>query len=307
MEKILVTGGIGFIGNHLVNYLLSQGKEVIVLDKSIYKSTYYNIQSATIVEADVLSEKLLLHYLEKVDTCFHLAAIASVQACANDWIFAHENNVMGFNKLLDCISMLSHPIKLIYASSSAVYGDNPNLPLSESSHLYPCSMYAATKLTNEIYAKIMSEDYHVPCIGLRFFNVYGPGQPASSSYSGVISLFKNAINNHLPLTIYGDGKQTRDFIYIDDVIKALTLAALTPQKQSGIYNVCTGNAISIQELAELMIELSGKKGTIRHKKARTGDIYHSCGDAGLAEKELNFTAKTPLTEGLKNLLESHDD
>ncbi|QBR84474.1 NAD-dependent epimerase/dehydratase family protein [Legionella israelensis] len=303
MEKVLVTGGNGFIGNHLVNQLLSMGIKVLVLDKSIYKPTYYNIKSAEFIEGDVLSQELLHQCLQQVDTCFHLAAIASVPLCARDWMYSHENNVITFNKLLDEIKKLSHPVKLIYASSSAVYGSNKNLPLNESQMVVPDSVYGATKLANEIYAQVMQQNDNIPSIGLRIFNVYGPGQ-IGSNYSGVITLFKQNIDKNQPLIIFGDGRQTRDFIYIDDVIEAMMRAARMPYEHSGIFNICSGKAISIHELAELMMRLMNTKIPIHYENKRKGDIYHSYGDNSLAKEKLNFIAQTSLEEGLKYLLKA---
>lgn len=306
MKKALVTGGMGFIGNHLVNHLLSQHVEVIIIDKSIHKPTYCDIHGATIVEGDVLSHELLHEYLEQVDTCFHLAALSSVMACRRDWIFSHENNVLAFNGLLEELRRITHPVKLVYASSAAVYGDSKILPSSESEHVVPRSTYGADKLSNEIYAGVIDALYHIPSIGLRFFNVYGPGQLKSNPYSGVITSFKQAIDANKPLTIYGDGQQTRDFIYIKDVVNAMILAANTKDTQSGIFNVCSGVGISIADLAQMMMELTHTQLPIHWLEARADDMRHSVGSPILAEKELGFIAKTPMMNGLKSFLDEHD-
>lgn len=304
MQKALVTGGVGFIGNHLVSHLLSSGIEVIVLDKSIAKPTFRDISKAKLIEGDMLSTSLLQDCLEEVDTCFHLAALASVPLCARDWIFSHENNVLAFNGLLDAVRKLAHPVKLIYASSAAVYGDRDILPLTETSHVSPTSTYGADKLSNEIYAEALSRSFQIPSIGLRLFNVYGPGQPPGSSYSGVITLFMNAIQNNQAITIFGDGKQSRDFIYIDDIVDAFMAAAATPMDKTGIYNVCRGESITILSLAELMMQVAGNMLPIIHAEPRIGDLRHSVGDNTLATKELNFVAKTTMETGLRMLMEA---
>lgn len=301
MKKVLVTGGTGFIGNYLVRQLLSLGVEVLVIDKSIHRPTYFDISKAELIEGDVLSQGLLRQCLEQVDTCFHLAAILSFTVCARDWLFSHANNVLAFNGLLEELRRASHPVKLVYASSCAVYGDSKDLPSSESHKTSPLTSYGADKLSNEIYAQVMSNMYGINSIGLRIFNVYGPGQLESSSYAGVITFFKNAILKGQPVTIFGDGNQTRDFIYIDDVVQALLAAAKKASSQSGIYNVCTGHPTSILGLAELMMKLSGKKVPIIHQPARPGDPYHSLGDNFLAEKELGFTPLTSIEPGLASL------
>jgi UDP-glucose 4-epimerase len=298
MKKALITGGMGFIGNFLANRLLSLGIEVLILDKSIYKPTFHNIQAAQRIEGDVLSHQLLQECLSQVDTCFHLAALSSVPACTRDWIFSHENNVLAFNGLLEELRRVPHPVKLIYASSAAVYGESQHLPLSESEHVTPCSTYGADKLSNEIYAEVARRAYGIKSIGLRLFNVYGPGQLESNSYSGVITSFRKAINADEPLIIYGDGKQTRDFIYIEDVVDGLHAAALAPPDLYGIFNICGGKSISILELAKLMLTLANKKNTLSHQEPRKGDTYHSLGNPKLAEKKLNFKAKISMQKGL---------
>lgn len=298
MENVLVTGGRGFIGSHLVSHLLSLNINVLVLDKSIHKPTFCNIERAKIIEGDVLSHGLLNECLEQVDTCFHLAALSSVPVCARDWIFSHENNVLAFNGLLEELRRVSHPVKLIYSSSAAVYGDSKILPSSEFEHVSPNSTYGADKLSNEIYAEVVNRVYGIPSIGLRLFNVYGPGQLDSNPYSGVITSFKNAINKNQPIRIFGDGKQTRDFVYIKDVVEAFMAAANTPYDKAGVFNVCGGNAISIIELAELMMRLTENRVPVVYEKAREGDLYHSLGDQALAKKELNFIAKIPMESGL---------
>ncbi|HAT8371143.1 TPA: NAD-dependent epimerase/dehydratase family protein [Legionella pneumophila] len=306
MRKALVTGGMGFIGNHLVNHLLSSGIEVLVLDKSVHKPTYCDIQKATIIEGDVLSHELLHDCLESVDTCFHLAALSSVAICNRDWIFSHENNVLAFNGLLEELRRIKHPVKLVYASSAAVYGDSQHLPLSESEHILPNSTYGADKLSNEIYAEVVRKVYGIPSIGLRLFNVYGPGQLASNRYSNVITTFKEAIETEQPLTIHGDGNQIRDFIYIDDVILAFMLAAQTSIDKSGVFNVCSGHSISILELAELMMRLSMKKLPINYEPKRIGDLTHSVGNGNLAKKELSFEPSISMDEGLSRMLKEND-
>lgn len=303
MKKVLVTGGMGFIGSHLVSHLLSSGIEVLVLDKSIHKPTFCDIKRATIIEGDVLSHELLHECLEQVDTCFHLAALSSVMVCSRDWIFSHENNVLAFNGLLEELKRVNHPVKLVYASSAAVYGDSKILPSTESEHVVPRSTYGADKLSNEIYAEVVRGLYGIPSIGLRLFNVYGPGQLKSNPYSGVITSFKLAIENNEPLKIYGDGKQTRDFIYIKDIVDALVMAAKTPYEKSGIFNICRGTAISIQELAELMISLSHVKQKIIYLDPRPEDLRHSLGDPTRAKEELDFTAKIPMDTGLDLFLQ----
>lgn len=304
MKKVLVTGGMGFIGNHLVHKLLSIECEVFVVDKSIHKPIIHDVSLATIIEGDILSHELIRDLLSEVDTCFHLAALSSVGLCNRDWIFSHENNVLAFNGLLEECRHLKRPIKLVYASSSAVYGNPLSLPLCESQPTVPHSLYAADKLSNEIYAHVMYEAFGVPSIGLRLFNVYGPGQLKSNPYSGVITAFKDKIIENQAIIIFGEGSQTRDFIYIDDVVNAFLLAAATPTNTQDIVNVCSGQTLTIKALAKTMVALSHKEIPIQYAPPRTGDILHSCGDGQKAHKVLGFTPTVTLEHGLKTFIYS---
>lgn len=302
MKKVLITGGMGFIGNHLAYRLLSMGMDVMILDKSAYKPLYHKIDAAQIIEGDVLSSRLIKSCLAQVDTCFHLAALASIPLCHRDWIFSHQNNVLAFNELLESARSLDHRPKIIYASSAAVYGNSQQFPLTESSYTMPVSSYGADKLSNELYASVMQQLYGIHSVGLRFFNVYGPGQLASNPYSGVISRFKEAIFKGKPLTIFGNGQQTRDFVYIDDVVEALILSGQKNDGFSGIYNVCGGEAISIEAMANLMIKLTNHKHGIIHEPERQGDMLHSLGSPTLANKKLGFKARISMEEGLNVFL-----
>lgn len=302
MKKILVTGGMGFVGNHLVKTLLEADMEVMVLDKSIYKPTYHDIAAATIVEGDMLSRELVYQCLSEVDTCFHLAAISSVALCNRDWIFSHLNNVNTFNNLLESIKLLNRPIKLVYASSSAVYGNSLSLPLKETLTIKPTSTYGADKFTNEMYAEVMSHVHGVHSIGLRLFNIYGSGQLASNPYSGVITNFKAAISQNKPITIFGDGTQTRDFIHVEDIVRAFITAAHTDYAKTGIYNICNGIAISINELAHLLMNAMNKEVSVNHAGPRAGDLLHSLGNPHLAGEELKFFAQVDMATGINRYI-----
>lgn len=305
MTRVLVTGGMGFIGNHLVNRLLSLNHKVMVIDKSIYKPKQCKIEGAEIIEGDILSRELLYDCLQKVDVCYHLAALSSVWLCDKDWIYSHENNVLAFNGLLNELTKIDRPIKLIFASSAAVYGLGKRLPFAETEHVVPRSTYGADKLSNELYAKVMEVSHNIQSIGLRLFNVYGPGQLDDNPYSGVITSFKKSLLAKQAIKIYGDGKQTRDFIYIDDVIQALLLAMNAPENASGIYNICTGNSISISDLANIMIWLTKTNVNVEYYPERLGDLKHSTGDPRLAQKMLEFNSTINIEEGLSKFLRSY--
>lgn len=304
--KVLVTGGMGFIGNHLVKTLLDQGANVTLLDKSIYKPVYHKVDSANIIEGDMLSRGLLADILADIDICFHLAAISSIASCNKDWIFSHENNVLAFNGLLEEIKKSPKKIKLVYTSSSAVYGNPDQLPLSESMRAKPISAYGADKRSNEIYAGVFKYTHDYSSIGLRLFNVYGPGQLSNNPYSGVLSQFKRNLNTKTPMTIYGDGKHSRDFIFIADVIQAFIKAAKTSHEKHGIYNICTGRSVTIFDLAKIMQELSGKTVPIEFQPERVGDIKNSYGDNICAKEELGFQATTKLEDGIAEYLKAQE-
>lgn len=290
MKKVLVTGGMGFIGGHLVKKLLDAGMEVVIIDRAPYKPVPFDTSRVKIIETDMMSLEYLKSALEGVDVCFHLAAISSLAQCHYDWIYALKNNVLCFNNLLDILMRQFPTTKLVYASSSSVYGNCEILPLTEKSTTKPTSSYGADKLTNELYASIACQCYGYPSIGLRLFNVYGIGQPESSPYSGVITQFTYNIEQNEPLIIFGDGEQSRDFIPVEEVTDAFILAAQKKHDSAAIYNVCSGRATTINYLAEVMLDLSNKSLPVIHEKPRTGDLIHSLGSGKLAQKELRFSS-----------------
>jgi len=295
--NILVTGGCGFIGSHVVDALVARGDTVGVLDDlSSGKRENLNPE-AVLVEGSVADAALVKSLGKTFDAIIHLAAIASVQVCENEPARASRTNVDGLNAVFAAATVRGIPV--IYASSAAVYGDNTNLPLSETETPRPLGNYGYHKFENEQTAARYAG--RVPSVGLRFFNVYGPRQDPSSPYSGVISIFAAKAKAGQPLTFYGDGEQTRDFIYIGDIVR-LILASLDQAKGTAIYNGCTGRATSLKELAAAIGAAVGKALTTKHEDARVGDIRLSLGNSALAEKNLGFVATTPLAEGLKALI-----
>jgi UDP-glucose 4-epimerase len=190
--------------------------------------------------------------------------------------------------------------KVIYASSSSVYGDTPTLPKLESMIPNPLSPYAITKLTGEYYCQVFSDVFHLPTVALRYFNVYGPRQDPASEYAAVIPKFITCIMNGQPPIIYGDGEQTRDFTYIDDVIQANILAA--ESKATGVFNAAGGRRITINELADTVMKICGKKLKITYKESRPGDIKHSLADSSKAHKAFDFTLQYDIEKGLKETI-----
>ena len=299
---ILVTGGAGFIGSHLVDRLVGDGHRVTVLDNLSTGKRANLHPSAVLVEGDVADAALVQSLVARAQAVFHLAAVASVEACTKDWLNAHRTNLTGSVTVFDAAAKAGG-VPVIYASSAAVYGDNPKLPLAEDARLQPLSAYGLDKLSAERYAAIATGFHQVPTAGLRFFNVYGPRQDAASPYSGVISSFMVRARSGQPLTIFGDGAQTRDFIYVTDAVELLICAYrhLARHPEAVIINGCTGRETSLVQLADGISRVLVKPVTVTHGTARVGDIRHSLGATQHAQALLGFTARTSLADGLAQL------
>ena len=301
----LVTGGCGFIGSHLVERLLAEGHRVTVLD-DLSTGKRENIpEAAHVIEGDITTPGIFDDILPQMDGCFHLAAIASVERSQKEWLRTHQVNVSGFVALLDSLVHLRHPIPVVVASSAAVYGESEEMPLKENADCFPCSAYGADKFACELHAKVAIRNHGLPVIALRFFNVYGPRQDPHSPYSGVISIFADRMRKNLPVTVFGDGEQVRDFIYVGDVVTGLadSMNRLCQIPESGgIFNLATGNATSVNALAGVIREVTNSQSSIQHGPARPGDIRVSIGDTARSSEVLGFKAKTPLTEGLRRTL-----
>jgi len=301
MTTWLVTGGCGFIGSHLVDALRGRGDRVRVLD-DLSSGRRENIPAdVEFWQGDVADERAVAEALDGVAGCFHLAAVASVQRCTDAWVASHRANLTGTIVVLNGARSANGgmPVPVVYASSAAVYGDNETVPLKESAATVPLSAYGADKLSCEMQARIAWSAYGLPSVGLRFFNVYGPRQDPSSPYSGVIAIFADRLRRRREIDIFGDGLQTRDFIYVADVVAYLLAAMELPRIGARVLNVCTGRATSVLQLAHLMGELFGTQPTIRHRPARSGDIRRSIGDPGAVISALGFAAGTEMSEGLK--------
>ena len=309
MARYLVTGGLGFIGSHLVDALHAQGDTVRVLD-NLSTGKRANVGPATeIIEGDVADGAAVAAAMAGVDGCFHLAAIASVAASVADWVGTHRTNLTGAITVFDAARRVragGQPIPVVYASSAAVYGDNPALPLSEQAATRPLTAYGADKLGCEQHARIALHVHGVPTVGLRFFNVYGPRQDPSSPYSGVISIFADRLRRRAPIEIFGDGEQTRDFVYVGDVVAFLLRAMARPSAAGKVINVCTGQATSINALAQTIAHVLGCEAEIIHHPARAGDIRASLGDPGHAQRLLGLAAATLLPDGLARTLRAAD-
>jgi UDP-glucose 4-epimerase len=301
----LVTGGCGFIGSHLVEALLARGDRVRVLDDLSSGRHHPEIAGAEIVIGDITDTELVVRATEGVDGCFHLAAVASVQRCVEDWIAAHRINLTGTITVFDAARRAARgtPIPVVYASSAAVYGDAGQAPLSEAAPTCPISAYGADKLASEWHGRVAWSTHGVPNTGLRFFNVYGPRQDARSPYSGVIAIFADRAARRENINIFGDGGQTRDFVYVGDAVRHL-LAAMTQLRTGAqVFNVCTGRATSILDLAATIAAIAGSRAKVAHLQTRPGDIRESIGDPTLAIDALGLSAETMVRDGLRSTLE----
>lgn len=302
--RYLVTGGCGFIGSHLTARLMAGGHEVAVID-DLSTGRIENLPPrADFLRGDVRDHALLERALQRCDGIVHLAAIASVERCTREWQDSHSINIGAFVGLLEALARSDRPDRpLVYASSAAVYGDCTNLPLKESEHVLPISAYGADKLACEQHARVAARVFAMRTVGLRFFNVYGPRQDPASPYSGVISIFARRCLEGLPLTLYGDGGQTRDFVHVADVVDAVLAALAAADRSPRVVNVCTGRATTIRQLADRLCALTGQRAPVEMHPARAGDIRDSLGDPTCLRELLGIVAATPLDAGLRSVLD----
>lgn len=304
--RILVTGGGGFVGKYLVKSLLDKGNSVTIYD-NFRSSTEDNILSlkrdgATIVKGNITDFESVLKAVKDVEFLIHLAAKISVPDSIKSPELTFAVNVTGsINVLRACVKQ--NVRNIIAASSAAVYGQPKDLPLTETSPTSSISPYGESKVTMEKHLRDFSNTYGLDTIALRFFNIYGKGQ--SDTYAGVITKFMNNISDNKPLVIFGDGSNTRDFISIDDVVNSIHNAMENIKgKKGNYYNIAMGKSVSIKELAELMLSISGKKLDIKYEPPKKGDIMFSQASIDLAQKELGFNPKIKLWDGIKKLLDS---
>jgi UDP-glucose 4-epimerase len=229
-----------------------------------------------------------------------------VQKSNEEWLASHRVNAGGIIGLFEALVKAQRCIPVVFASSAAVYGDG-DIPLKESAPCAPLSAYGADKLACEGHARTASGSFGIPCIGLRFFNVYGPRQDPASPYSGVISIFAHRLKQKETLTIYGDGEQARDFIFVGDVVRGVITAMQKLENKTlnfGIFNICTGGRTSINQLADVMANVARTPSSVAHAEGRKADIRISMGDAALAARLLGFRATTSLQDGLKQTFET---
>jgi UDP-glucose 4-epimerase len=300
MALYLVTGGAGFIGSHLVEALLARGDRVRVLDDLSTGKRENLGPAAELIVGDIADAACVAGAMRGVDGCFHLAAVASVELGNRDWLGTHRTNLTGAITIFDAARRArpDRTVPVVYASSAAVYGDTPDLPLAETAATQPLSAYGADKLGCELHARVAAQVHGVRTAGCRFFNVYGPRQDPASPYSGVISIFFNRIGKGQGITIFGDGGQTRDFIYVADVVQALLKAMGQESPGSRVFNVCTGKTTTLLELAAAIGRVFGQTPAIAFADARAGDIRESLGNPAMTRDVLGFSANLSIEAGL---------
>ena len=306
LSRILVTGGAGFIGSHLVDRLLDEGFKVWVVD-NLYTGQMENLvqhrgkKGFRFVEADIRNFELVKKMVRGVDAVFHEAALVSVTRSVENPFLSNETNVAGtLNLLKACVD--ARVKRFVYASSSSVYGETETLPKHERLVTMPLSPYAVSKLAAENYVKVFHGVYGLETVCLRYFNVYGPRQKYGP-YSGVISIFINRLLEDQPPIIYGDGEQTRDFTNVQDVVEANMLALSAQNAVGEVFNVATGVATSVNKLAEIVQEIMGKTNLAPvYANPRPGDIRHSYADISKAGKILEYNPKVQLEKGLTDLV-----
>lgn len=304
MAIYLVTGGAGFIGSHLVRFLLERGDRVRVLDNfstGKEQNLAEVLASIELVRGDLSSDSDVETAVEGVDYVMHQAAIPSVPRSVEAPIESHEANATGTLRLLRAAKRAGVR-RLVYASSSSVYGASPTLPKVESMPTEPLSPYAVSKLAGELYALVFHRIYGLETVSLRYFNVFGPRQDPSSPYSGVVSRFIEAIASKTTPVIHGDGEQSRDFTYVENVVRANDAACHRAEAAGGVYNVGCAHRVSINELWKNMAELSGSSVEPRYGPPRSGDVPHSLADISRARRDLSYEPEVDLREGLKRTL-----
>lgn len=303
--NIIVTGGAGFIGSHLVDRLLAEHHEVLVID-NLSTGSRDNVNSkAQFVEMDIRSPELITLFNEfKPQYVFHEAAQTMVPISMKDPALDCDVNLIGLINVLNAC-LVAKVEKIIMPSSAAVYGDLRTLPLDETMTGHPTSFYGLTKLTTESYLRLYKENFGLPYICFRYANVYGPRQ-GNGGEGGVISIFCEHLQAGKELTVFGDGEQTRDFVYVADVVEA-NMQALQHPAVTGVYNVSTETSTSLNELITTFEEVLQKPITVHNEAERIGDIKHSLLSIEKVHKDLQYSPKVALLEGLKETFKYFDD
>jgi UDP-glucose 4-epimerase len=305
MAVYVVTGGGGFIGSHIVEELLRRHETVKIID-NFSTGKRENVEAfkneVEIIEADLASSSNLAQLLRKSDYVIHQAAIPSVPKSILDPLKSHEANVNGtLNLLIACRD--ARVKRMVYASSSSLYGDSPTLPKHEEMMPNPLSPYGAQKLFGELYCQVFTKSYGLETVSLRYFNVFGPRQDATSQYSGVLALFIPAVLENRRPVIFGDGLQSRDFTYVSNVVDANLLACTVPGVAGQAFNVACGERITVNSVLQLINKIAGRDVLPEYAEPRAGDIRHSQADIVRATEQLGYQPKVSFEEGLRHTIE----
>jgi nucleoside-diphosphate-sugar epimerase len=304
--KALVTGGGGFIGSHLARRLLRDGYEVRVLDNfaSGRRENLFDIwDDIELVEGDIQSYERVHNAVRGCHVIGHLAALPSVPRSVQDPLTSNATNVTGTLNVL--LAARDAGIgRLVYASSSSVYGASPDLPKREEQPTLPISPYAVAKLAGESYCRAFNEVFGLETVSLRFFNVFGPGQDPLSQYAAVIPRFITTLLEGRSPTIYGDGEQSRDFTYVDNVLDGITLALGTPGNGGQVFNLATGHGVTLNQLFRQLAEIIGSEVEPVYEPGRPGEVRHSEADVTRAKEALGFEPAVSTEEGLARTVES---
>jgi UDP-glucose 4-epimerase len=294
----LVTGGAGFIGSHLAEALAARGDRVRILD-DLSTGRRENLRpDAGFIQGSVTDRAALDKAMKGVEFVFHLAAVVSVQQCLTDPAGSNEVNVTGTARVLQAAAAAGVR-RVVFASSAAVYGDTPVQPKREDQPPDPLSPYAVAKLAGE---RIGAALPGVEFVTLRFFNVYGPRQASDSPYAAVVPIFLEALEAGRPLPVFGDGTQTRDFTFVGDVVTGLMIAAEAPDIDGDVFNLATGRAVSVVDMAHALGRAAGRSVQLEFKPPRPGEILHSLADVEAVRRELGFKSRIPLDEGLAEVV-----
>lgn len=304
MKKILVTGGAGFIGSNLIGELLNRDYQVVCLD-NLSTGAFKNIEdfcdykNFEFIEGDILDYDLVVKLSEGAFAVSHQAALGSVPRSIKDPITSNRVNIEGtLNVFKACVD--NNIQRVVYAASSSTYGDSKELPKQEDKIGNPLSPYAVTKLVNEVYADVFQKTYGLNAIGLRYFNVFGPKQDPNGAYAAVIPLFINAILSKNRPVINGDGSQSRDFTFVDNVVQANIKSIESPiENYNTVYNVAYEQRTTLKELVSYINEIEGTDFEPVFREERKGDVKHSLADISKAKEYLNYDPKFSIQEGLK--------
>jgi UDP-glucose 4-epimerase len=301
MPLNLVTGGAGFIGSHIAEALVQRGEHVRVLD-DFSAGSRDNLRGlegeVEIIESDLRNAGAVSRAVDGVDVIFHQAAFVSVPASMENPELCYQVNIGGTVNVLEA-ARLAGVKRIVIASSAAVYGNSDSLPLPEKTPLKPLSPYAISKRMGEMLIEFYARVYALSVVALRYFNVYGPRQSPDSQYAAAIPIFIRCLLADEPVTIFGDGKQARDFIFIGDVVRANLLAADSPDAAGKAYNICTGRETTLLDLQETLDGIIPNGKPPQFAAPREGDIFRSLGDPRLAKAAFGFEAQTGLAEGLQ--------